>query len=213
VKRLLKFLRTTLAGGILFLVPVVVLVMILEKALALSHKLVRPLAEHIPVESVIGLRTPVLLAVGLLVLFCFLAGFIARTALAQRMVSWVEGSILSNVPGYQFLKGVGESMLGVESKTGYSVVFARNGDAWQLGFRVDTLKNGLVAVFLPAAPDPRSGTVLYLAPDRVVPLAVPPAQAMKCLKRLGAGSAALLRGVAVGVLDDRAGDQGGKGGR
>jgi uncharacterized membrane protein len=63
MKRLLKFLRTTLVGGLLFLVPIIVLVVILGKALALAHQLVDPLAEHLPVHSVIGLRTPMLLAI------------------------------------------------------------------------------------------------------------------------------------------------------
>ena len=86
MKPLLHLLRTTLVGGLLFLVPIIVLVVVLGKALALAHKLVAPLAEHLPVHSVIGLRTPMLLAVAIIVLFCFLAGVLARTALAKKLV-------------------------------------------------------------------------------------------------------------------------------
>ena len=81
----LPFLRTTLMGGLLFLVPIIVVVIVLSKALALAHKFMDPLAARIPVESVMGLRTPMLLAIGVIVLFCFFAGLFARTALAQKI--------------------------------------------------------------------------------------------------------------------------------
>ena len=159
MKRILKFLRTTLVGGILFLVPIVVLVIVLGKAMGLAHKIVDPLAEHLPVHSVIGLRTPVLLAIAIIVLFCFLAGVLARTALARKLVRNLETAVLANVPGYELFKGMGESMLGVEKQTGHQVVLARIEDAWQIAFLVERLEGGHVAVFVPGAPNPLSGSV------------------------------------------------------
>ena len=44
MKKFGHFLRTTLVGGILFLVPIVVLIIVLSKALAIAHKLVDPIA-------------------------------------------------------------------------------------------------------------------------------------------------------------------------
>jgi uncharacterized membrane protein len=203
MKRMLKFLRTTLVGGLLFLVPIMVLVIILEKALALVHKFVDPLAEHIPVHSIIGLRTPMLLAIGVIVLFCFLAGFFARTALAQKIVNGLETAVLSNVPGYEFLKGVGESMLGVEKQTGHQPVLARIEDAWQIAFLVERLEGGHVAVFVPGAPNPQSGSVYFMTQDRIKALDFPAAGALKCLKRMGAGSNTLLRGVSLGAATEK----------
>jgi len=194
MKRILKFLRTTLVGGLLFLVPIVVLGIVLGKALALAHKIVDPLAEHLPVESVIGLRTPMLLAGGVIVLFCFLAGFFARTMLARKLVSGLEGAVLSNVPGYEFLKRMGESMLGVEKEGSFPVVVVRFDDVSQIGFRIEVLENGLVVVFVPGVPNANAGEVYLLPPDRVSPVGVQPARMLKCLKRLGMGSDALLRG-------------------
>jgi uncharacterized membrane protein len=198
LKPFIKLLRTTLAGGILFLVPLVVLVVVLEKALALAHKLVDPLAEHIPFHSLIGLQTPMLLAVCIMVLFCFLAGFFARTALAQKIVRGLETSVLSHLPGYEFLKGMGQSMLGVEEQAVHPAVLVRFDDASQIGFQIEELENGLVAVFVPNAPDAHSGTLLFMTADRVSPVAVPPARMLSCLKRLGVGSNALLRDLSSG---------------
>jgi uncharacterized membrane protein len=197
MKRILQLMRTTLVGGLLFLVPITVLGIVLGKALALGHKLVGPLAARIPVQSVIGLRTPALLAISLIVFFCFLAGLFARSALAQKIVRGLEAAVLSNVPGYEFLKSVGESMLGVEKKSAYETVLARIEDAWQMGFLVERIEGGHVAVFVPGAPNPYSGSLFFLPEDRIKPAHIPPAAALKCLKRLGAGSNVLLRGLSL----------------
>ena len=197
MKRLIQFLRTTLVGGLLFLVPIVVLVVVVGKALAVVHKILDPLAEHLPVHSIIGLRTPMLLAGGVIVVFCFFAGLFARTSAAKGLVRRLEAAVLSSVPGYEFLKGMGESMLGVEKSGAYPVVLARFDDSWQIGFQIEVLENGFLVVFLPGAPNPQSGAVYLMTPERVTPAGVPPAATLKCLKRLGAGSNALLRGTAV----------------
>ncbi|MBN1466585.1 hypothetical protein JXA02_12570, partial [candidate division KSB1 bacterium] len=86
MKAILKFINTTILGGILFLAPIVLLVFILGKALAIAHKLLDPVVLRIPFKSIIGLPTPVLLAILFLVLFCFSAGLLARLAFAKKMV-------------------------------------------------------------------------------------------------------------------------------
>ncbi len=68
LKPKLKFLRTTLVGGLLFLVPIMVLVMIFGKAVTIAHQVIDPLTEHLPFQSILGLQTPVLMAVGLVLL-------------------------------------------------------------------------------------------------------------------------------------------------
>ena len=134
-----------------------------------------------------------MLAIALLVIFCFAAGLFARTALAQRGVHWLESAVLSNVPGYQFLKSTGESLLGVEQEPAPQVVLARIEDAWQIAFVVERLEDGHLAVFVPGAPNPQLGSVYFMTEDRTRPAGIPPAAALKCLTRLGAGSSALLR--------------------
>jgi uncharacterized membrane protein len=187
--RLMRFLRTTLVGGVLFLVPVVVLVVIVQKALSLAHVLSDPLAARLP--SVAG-HTPVLLAGLVLVLVCFIFGLVAMTGPARTVVTWLEGTILSKIPGYVFLKGAGESALGLESRAPYPLVLARIEDAWQFGFLIERLEGGHLAVFVPGAPSPLSGSGYFMSPERVRPTNIPVAMALKCLNRLGAGAGALL---------------------
>jgi len=192
MKAFLKFLKTTLAGGILFLMPIIVLIVILEKALELARKIVVPLAAQIPIKSLIGLETPKLLALALVLFFCALAGLLARTALARRLTNRLESEVLANLPGYEFIKAMLASTVGVESEQAREVVLARIEDAWQIAFLIERLENDHVAVFVPGAPNPQSGAVYFMTTDRIKPTNLPPARALKCLRRVGVGANQLL---------------------
>ncbi len=87
MKALTAFIRTTLAGCVLFLFPLVVLIVIIGKAQRITMRLTVPLAGLIPVESVKGVVVARVLAVVAIVLFCFLAGLVWRVRPARGAVN------------------------------------------------------------------------------------------------------------------------------
>jgi uncharacterized membrane protein len=192
MKSLLRFFRTTLAGGILFLLPLILIAVLIGKAVGIAHKVVGPLAEQLPVKSLFGLETPKLLAVFLLVLFCFLAGVMARVALAQKAVSWLESAVLCHLPGYEFVKGMSRNLLATEEEQKYQIVLARIEDAWQFAILIEAMDNGHAAIYVPGSPNPQSGTVYFMSADRYKVLDVPPSSVLKCLKRYGLGANELI---------------------
>jgi uncharacterized membrane protein len=198
MKDFLRFLRKTFVNGLLFLVPFVALIIVLDKAFEIAQKFMDPVAKLTPAHPIFGLEMRVLLAVGLLVLFCFLTGLFAQTTPAQRFIGRLEGAILSKVPGYEYFKNEIESSLGDEERVTYPVVLANVGSVWRFGLQIEAIENGLVAVFIPGAPNPKSGGVFFMTPDRVKPTGLPLASTMVCLRRHGAGSNALLRNVSLG---------------
>lgn len=188
------FIRTTLLGGILFLVPIVVLAAIAGKALHMAGLLVAPLAGLIPVESVAGVAIAKLLTIAAIIGFCFLAGLFARTALAKKLIQRLENGLLSNIPGYGWIKDVGEAIAGADKAGGHQPVLASIKDAWQIAFLIEHIEGGQVAVFVPGAPSPWAGSVFFMPEDRIKPLDVTLPEALKCVRRLGLGAGELLRG-------------------
>jgi uncharacterized membrane protein len=194
MKNIVEFLKTTLLGGLLFLVPIVLLALVASTALDIVDDIVEPLAVLIPVESVGGIEVAKLLAGAAIVLFCFFAGLLGQTALAKQLVDWLESAVLSNLPGYEVIKSMGESMVGIERNQAHQAVLARIEEAWQIAFLVERIDGGYVAVFVPDAPNPWSGSVFFMTEDRIRSLDLPRAQLLKCLNRLGVGSNSLLAG-------------------
>ena len=130
----------------------------------------------------------------MLVLFCLLAGLFAQTRLATRSVGWLERGLLSKLPGYNFLKGISESLVGFETDHRQEVVLARIEDSWQIGFLMERLEKDHYAVFVPGAPSIWSGSVYLMTEERFQRINISRAEAMKCLGRLGEGTNELLAG-------------------
>ncbi len=194
MKHQFSVLKTTIVGGVLFLAPFAVVLFVLGKVFAWAVKVVMPLAEALPFHSLIGLRTPWIIATLLLLLVCFAAGLLARTAAARRTVNWLETAVLSNLPGYSFMKGVGEEFAGSEPSESYESVMVQLDDGCLLGFLVERLDNGYTVVFLPGAPKPWDGDVMIVEDRRVVPLTRSTKAVVNCLRRLGAGAGELVEG-------------------
>ena len=187
-----RFLRTTILGGAFFLMPVVVLPYLLNKAFDLARRGLKPVAKLIPDQLVSGTTAEAIMAIGLIVLLCLIAGLFARTLVAQKITTQLESAVLSKVPAYDHLKQAGLSMMGLGEIAEHPVVLAQLGDAWRLAVQTDIAEGGLAAVFIPNSPNTFSGSVFFVASDRVQRLDVPLAAALQCLERCGVGGGSLL---------------------
>jgi len=192
MKAISQFLRTTILGGALFLMPIVVLAYLLNKAFDFARRGLKPVAKVIPDQLVSGTTMETIMAIVLIVLLCFFAGLFARTITAQKIMSELESAVLSRVPAYDYLKQAGSSMMGLGEMSEHPVVLAQFGDAWRLGVQTDAVVGGLAAVFVPNSPNTFSGSVFFVAFEKIRPLNVPLAAALGCLERCGAGGGSLL---------------------
>jgi len=191
MKTLSHFMRATLVGGALFLLPIVALSLFLGKALEFVRGAVKPVIELVPDRFVSTATMSTATAIVLLALVCFLAGLLARTLFAQRAMTHFETSVLSKVPAYKHMKQASASVLGIGEMAEHPVVLAQLGGAWRLGVQTDAAQSGLAAVFVPNSPNAFSGSVFFVTTDRVRPVSVPVSSALGCLRRCGKGGALL----------------------
>jgi uncharacterized membrane protein len=187
-----RFIKTTIIGGILFLIPIVVLVAVIGKALEVTNLIAAPIAASLSVERVDVFAVVQLIAIAILVLICFVAGLLARTVVARRLVDSLESNFLSKLPPYALLKAKTQSILSPEDIEGMATVAVRFDDCWQLAFEIERIPEDKVALFLPGAPDPWAGTVCVVTADRVTPLDVSIPFVAKLEKRLGRGASEAL---------------------
>jgi uncharacterized membrane protein len=198
MKAFKNFVKTTVSGGILFLVPAVLVLLVLKHALQLARPVAKSITDELAVTQVGGIAVVTLVGALLLLLVAFAAGLMARTRVGHRLTGWFEESILGGMPQYRMVKSMAEGLTQIESGQGMEPVLVRSDEGWQLGYRLEALPGGWVAVFIPAAPTPMSGDVIYVPEDRVRPLSIGMPVAVKLVRRLGLGSAEALRGVDLG---------------
>ena len=190
-----SFLKATLVGGLMFLVPVVLLAVVLRHALQFAGKVAKPIAALLPISHVGGVAVATLLAAAILLLIAFLAGLLSRTAIGRGVTHWFEESILGALPQYRMVKSLAAGLTQVESGDGMQPVLMRGDEGWMLGYQMEELPGGWRVVFLPASPTPMSGNVLYVEAARVRALDITMREAMQLVKRLGIGSASALQSV------------------
>lgn len=191
MKTIAQFVRTTIVGGLLFLAPIVVLIVIFAKAFEYAKKSLSAVLVYFPAAYELSAGAATAFSVVLVALVCFLAGLLARTVPAQHIVDALESSVLSKIPAYEYLKQESASALGAAQSTDLPVVFVPMEGGWQLGLQTEPLGDGLVPIFVPGAPNPHSGSVFFFPADIVRPAGVELLAALNCLRRCGAGARAL----------------------
>jgi len=188
----LKPLTTTLIGGLVFLLPLIVALTVLGQGLALMVGVAQPLAAMFPNRQVGGVALATLVAVLLLVLLCYAAGLLARAALGRTLSASFEDRLQTFYPRYTIIKGMTQG-LGVHGvKSSLKTVLVSFDDHQVLAVEVERVADGRVVVFLPSAPDPWSGSVVLVSHERVAGVPVEIGALHHSLKSIGRGSAELL---------------------
>lgn len=190
MKRLFLIIKTTIVGGILFLIPLILIIMIVGKARAIAKTLIHPMINRL--DEKFDLRFENLAATIIVIGICFLAGLLARIRVAKKMVSSVENNILSHMPGYNFMKSFGADIMG-QGENDWKPVTVRLDDTWQIGFLIDDISEEVCAVFIPDAPKPWSGTITYVTSDRIKVLNITQKQAVDYIRVLGRGMHSIIK--------------------
>lgn len=187
----MNFLKTTIIGGLLFLVPVVVLVVVIGEAASIMSVIAEPMADLLPIDSIGGVALANIVALVILVVVCFLAGLVARTKRAQKLANTAESMILQRIPGYTMIKGI-TSAFGPEQTAGLKPVLVSLERAQRVGVEIERVGSDRIAVYFPGSPNAFSGIVQIVGADQVTPLDAPLMSVMDHAEQLGKGAHELL---------------------
>ena len=192
MKKLREIVVTTIVGGVLFLIPVAILVFAVGKVFEVMRWVTEPLDVLLPIDTIAGYAAVDVLAGVLLVLICFVAGIVARSERGRRVRQRLDRFLLEVIPGYTWVRGITGSISDNEVEDLLKPVMARFDDQCQVAFEVDRTQDGLVVVYLPGAPNARSGSVSYMAADRIQPIDAWFHTVANSFRRFGRGSGGLV---------------------
>jgi uncharacterized membrane protein len=186
--KLLKYIRITIAGGLLFMIPVVVAIIIISKAIALLYPISKPLAEKLPFKVLGGMGIASILSILFLLLICFVAGLFIRTTAAKKIKHRLEDDILVYIPGYSYLKTVSTQILDSEKKQSWKPASILVDDNEVICFVIDETEN-YCSLFLPSSPSPSTGSICVREKKIVTYLPLTVLQANRMIKQNGKGGA------------------------
>jgi uncharacterized membrane protein len=192
MKTITSLVKTSIIGGVVFLLPLVLLVVVVGKAFNIMKTVSIPVANLISAEKFAGYAVADLLAITALLVLTLLAGLLARSPIFDNFYQKLDAIVLQVVPGYSWIKGMTGSLSDADAEKTLKPVAVIQDDMVQIGYEVERLPDNWVAVFLPDAPDTRSGSVGFFTDDRIVPLDTNFAGIASCLKTLGRGSSGIM---------------------
>ncbi|MBS7252966.1 DUF502 domain-containing protein [Flavobacterium branchiicola] len=193
MKSILKIIKVTFLGGIVFLAPLILLVVLLEKGYNIIQKITVPIVNSLPKVKIMGFAIQEVVAITIIVLICLIAGLLAKTANAKKIIQRLEDGVLSFVPGYSFMKNMNESIMGFESNEDLKVIMVPTDAGWQFAFLIEQISDNNFTVFIPDAPNPWSGSVCFVEKKDIREIDITQKQALACIRKLGYGSKELLK--------------------
>jgi uncharacterized membrane protein len=190
IKGLTEFLKTTLIGGLLVVVPTYLTVLLLAKAIGGLMALLGPIVALLP-EGLHHFRR--IVAIGLVVLICFILGLIARTRLGRRAIELFERRVLERLPGFAMLRSVVRRVSGSSEDEQFQPVLVEIEEALTPAFIVEEIDDDRFVVLVPSVPTPAAGSLYILPRERVHWVDASMTEAVAVITRWGAGTSKLVK--------------------
>jgi uncharacterized membrane protein len=198
MRKLNEFIKTSLLGGIVVILPVAILIFAFKWIFEFVTDIIQPLTNLImklTVQSGIQEVLADLTAISIIVVVCFFVGVFIRTKVGTYIYHNIENRILRAAPGYSLVKETVIQFLGTKKAPFSRVALVRLFSEGTLvsAFVTEEHSDGSYTIFVPTAPNPTSGYVVHVERQYVRLIDVPVEDVMKSIISCGAGSTKLVK--------------------
>ena len=190
MNRLREFLKTTILGGLLIVLPIYILVLVFKWFFEFVIDNIRPIV-YVLIETVrLHEFIASILAIIITLLLFFAIGLVVKTRLGKFTIDFIEENFLSKLPFYKMIKETVLQLVGNEKNLFKAVALVNlfGNETLITAFVTEEHNNGMYTVFVPSGPAPTAGFVYHLIKEHVHIVDYPIEKAMKTIFSLGAGS-------------------------
>jgi uncharacterized membrane protein len=199
MNKIIEFLKTSLSGGILVLLPLIMLYLLLDEIIGILITLATPIADLFPGEIFDNLKLPGVIALVLLVGASFLFGLALRSEALRRFGLWIERSLLGKLPLYDAIKKLSRGLIGAKEDGVFKPAVMHSGDGErEIVYLIEEDGKGQVTVLVPWAPASFAGTLKIMSRDRIELLDSNLGDTSRVLSHWGVGTFALLEKIKSG---------------
>jgi uncharacterized membrane protein len=195
MKRFQTFVKTTILGGVVVMLPFVIMIFVVKWLFGYVSSVIEPFTSAV----VTNIRMPEIfgdIVVILLILFaCFVVGVFVKTRVGVWILGGLEDSLFRRAPGYTTIKETVSQLLGKEKSPFSTVALVQlfGSDTLVSAFVTDSHPDGSHTVFVPTGPNPTSGMIYHVEGRYVHTVDVPVEETMRTIISCGAGSTQLIQ--------------------
>lgn len=194
MQRVKSFMKTTLLGGIVVILPITIIVAVFHWLYAKITDAIQPLTDMLVSRVSLPEFVADLLVIATIFCACFLLGLVVKTQVGRYIHEKLESRVLAIAPGYNLVRETVAQFLGRRKSPFSSVAIVRlfDSETRATAFITDEHPDGSYTVFVPTGPNPTSGQIFHLQAEHVQPLNVPVDDTMRSILSCGAGSGHLI---------------------
>ena len=194
MRKVKDFLKTTILGGLIVLLPVAILVFLIKWLVDLISDVVDPLSDVLVDELSLADYIADIISITVVVFILFVLGMLVKTQFGTFIYEVLEKRILRIAPGYSAIRESIGHILGHARPAFSQVALAQLDESETLvtAFVTDTHPNGRYTVFVPTGPNPTSGNIYHINKKYVHSVDISVDEAMRSIVSCGAGSKSLI---------------------
>jgi hypothetical protein len=134
MKRTVSFIKTTLVGGIIGLVPVVIVIIIIKRTFTGIHNVITPWVVSLGVTHITGRIFIIAMTILILILFCFVAGLIMRSKKINTHFPLFDSIAAQIIPGFEVIKAQTNERYGIEVSNPRQAILFKEHNIWCIAF-------------------------------------------------------------------------------
>lgn len=186
MKNLITFIKTTVIGGLIVIVPLAIIVFVVGDTVNTLITATKPLTQDLPFGIYANAMIAVLIVASAIIGTCFIAGFLLNTFFGAAVKNWLERNLLERIPMYSTLRGLTKSLAGIDG-TDYPVVEVNlyGSDSRVLGVLVDRLPDERHVVYVPSSPVVTVGQLHILPRTHIKETELSMVETIGCLSQMG----------------------------
>ncbi|WP_053990147.1 hypothetical protein [Mangrovimonas sp. TPBH4] len=180
-----KSSRSVLIGGLFFMVPALIVIMLFGKALKLILPLAKTLSNIFDLHSVFGTASVTLMSIVLLFLICAAVGLFLQKGFVTKWSPQTEQRLFFHFPSFQMLKYrlLDDSQL--ENSDLWQAILLKEDHHYTIAFITDDTHPNYLALYLPDAPKMDAGQIRYVLKSECEYFPITMKQAMNALHDFG----------------------------
>ena len=194
MRRALDLLLKTTLGGLLILLPLLLLWLMFGEIFQLLSALARPMADALPQAWVKAVDAQAVLAIALIVIVSFALGLAGSTRIGQALGRWLERNTVGRLSLYAVLKNISTRLIEMgegDSHFRPALLDSGNGQG-ELAYVVEDHGDGFATIMVPRAPTPFSGEIRIVPTTQLVMIDAKLGDLTKVISQWGMGARSLL---------------------
>lgn len=186
MKSVIDFIKTTVLGGIVVVIPIAVIVIVLGDFFHTLIGITSPLTKGMTLGPLTNTIIATLFVILVIVAFFFIAGLLLNTFWGKSTKNWLEQNIFERIPMYSTLSQLTQRIAGIENSNFPVVELDLYGTANRvLGIVIDTLPDGRLIVYTPSSPVITVGQLNLVTKENTKVLDVSITDTLNCLSMIG----------------------------